>query len=362
MSSNVGVHTDRVAQALVGVSFGRSLGQERRAALVTQLVERLGAQPGVLSAAATASLPPNRTRFSMNFSLPRETSNNATNYLVDTVPVTQALFQTLGIPLVRGRLFTPADAAGRPPVALASVTSARRLFGTRDPIGETLPIGPRDNLGRATPVTIVGVVGDVKYSALDTPPDGAIYRPMAQNPLDAVFLIARTSGSTDRAIAAIRSSIAAVDPGIAVFSTGTLDSLMSEATSQPRFRTVLLGLLAGAALALAGVGLYGVVAFSTAQRSGEIAIRVALGAQPRDVVAMVVGQGLRLSVAGVVLGIAAALALTRTLSALLYGVEPTDVWSFGGAAAALLAVTLAASYVPARRATRIDPLAALRAD
>jgi putative ABC transport system permease protein len=243
-----------------------------------------------------------------------------------------------------------------------SERTARRLFGDRDPIGRSVPLGPPLPDGRGSDVFVVGVVSEVKYAGLDAPPDGAIYRPLAQMPLDTLYLVARTKGDTTLAIAAIRRAVAAVDPAIAIFFTGTLDDLVSDAVAQPRFRTVLLVALAGLALVLAAVGLYGVVAYSVAQRTAEIAIRMTLGARSANVIALVLRQALQLAAAGIGAGLIAAFALAQTLTALLYGVAPTDAWSFGTAAACLLAVTLAASYLPARRATRVDPLVALRAD
>ncbi|OLC41356.1 MAG: hypothetical protein AUH43_24800 [Acidobacteria bacterium 13_1_40CM_65_14] len=362
LGSEIGVPTDHVAHALVGLAFGRSLPPDERSALANQVVERLGAEPGVEVAAAGASLPPNRTRLRISFGFTAEGLSQPAEYLVDTVAVTPSFFSVLRIPLLRGRFFTRDDGADTAPTMILSARTARRLFGDRDPIGRSVPLGEPGPDDRRAAVTVVGLVGDVKYAALDAPPDGAIYRPLTQMPLDTLYLVARTPGDTALAIAAIRRSVAAVDPAIAIFLTGTLDGLVAEAAAQPRFRTVLLVTLAALALVVAAVGLYGVVAYSVAQRTAEIAIRMALGAPSSNVVRMVLRQGLQLAAAGILVGLVAAFALARTLRALLYGIAPTDAWSFGAAAACLLAVTLAASYVPARRATRVDPLVALRTD
>jgi putative ABC transport system permease protein len=361
LGSEIGVPTDHVAYALAGLAFGRSMPPDARTALANRVVERLGAEPGVEVAAASASLPPNRTRLRVSFTLVGEGSSRPTDYMVDTVAVTPSFFTALRIPLLRGRSFTADDVAGGTPVMMLSARTARRLFGERDPIGRSVPLGEPGPDGRRG-VTVVGIAGDVKYAALDAPADGAIYGPLAQMPLDTLFFVARTRGETALAIAAIRRAAAAVDPAIAVFVTGTLEDLVSEAAAQPRFRTALLVTLATLALALAAIGLYGVVAHAVAQRTAEIAIRLALGARSSTVVRMVLRQGLQLAAAGILVGLVAAFALARTLTAMLYGIAPTDAWSFAAAAACLVVVTLVASYVPARRATRVDPLVALRTD
>jgi len=211
-------------------------------------------------------------------------------------------------------------------------------------------------------ITLVGIIGNVKYSGLERGPGSAIYRPFAQQPWPNLFLVARTDGDTTALRATLQRQIAEVDRAISTSSMSTLDDVVSEAAAQPRFRTLLLAALAALALALAAVGLYGVVSYSVSQRTAEIGIRMALGATASDVVRMIVGEGMWLELGGVALGIAGAYALSRTLATLLYGVDPTDPASFVFGSTFLVIFALLASYVPARRATRIDPAVALRAE
>jgi len=209
-------------------------------------------------------------------------------------------------------------------------------------------------------MTLVGVIAEVKYSGLEKAADNSIFRPFAQQPWPNVFLIARTQGDTHALTAALQRRIAQVDPAIVVEKVSPLDAVVLDAAAQPRLRTTVIGGLAGLALALAAVGLYGVISRSVTQRTNEIGVRMALGATWTDITAMVIGEGMVLAVAGVVLGIALSYASTRLLATFLYGITPTDAVSFGVASASLLLFALIASYLPARKASRIDPAVALR--
>jgi putative ABC transport system permease protein len=361
VSTDIGVATDHVTQALVAFSLERPLTPAQRTALVDRIVARLATVPGVQAAGVGASLPPNRPRSRVSFTAVDRSTGRPTSYLIDSVSVTPGFFQVMRLPLLRGRWLTTADDAGAPVMMVSGVT-ARRFFGDRDPIGQTLPLGPAGADGRRTNVAIVGVVGDVKYSGMEAAPDGAIYRPFAQSPVPSAFVVVRSGGDPAALVSTLRRELTLVDSGLAIYDIGTVNGVVSDAVAEPRFRTTALASLAALGLALAAVGLYGVVAFSVSQRTVEIGVRMALGATRRDVMAMVVTQGLRLAAIGVTLGLAASAALARTLSALLYGVAPLDVWSFGAAAGVLAAVTLVASYLPARRATGVDPMIALRAE
>jgi predicted permease len=283
-----------------------------------------------------------------------------TEYLIDSVPATPGFFEALGIRLVRGRLPTEADTSMSQPVILIDTEMERRFFGDRDPIGTTLPLGLEIVDGRRADVTIVGIVGDVKYLGLDQASGTTIYFPFSQWPIESAFLVARTDGDAAAALPVIRSVIRTVDSRIVVDISQTLDGLVAEQTVQPRVRALVLLVLAGLALALAAVGLYGVVAYWVAQRTTEIGVRMALGATPPAVLSMVMREGVQLVAIGGALGTMAAIALTRALGTLLYGISPTDPVSFAAALLCLTIVTLVASYLPARRATCIDPVAALR--
>ena len=363
MSTEIGMQTDHLVQSLIVLSLGRTLSPAARITLIDRIVERVGTLPGVKAAGVSASLPPNRPRSRVSWTAIDRATGQPTNYLVDAVATTPGFFQAVRLPLLKGRCLTTDDGPSAPPVMLVSALTARRFFGNRDPIGQTLPIGPSvPSDGTRAGVTVVGVVGDVKYSGIEAPPDGAIYRTFAQYPTPSVFIVARTGGDPAAMISTLRRELATLDPGLVMYDVGTGEDLVGDAVAQPRFRMTALASLAALALVLAAVGVYGVVMYSVSQRTMEFGIRMAIGASAADVTALVLRQGLRLAAVGIVIGLATALALAQMLRTLLFGIAPSDIWSFAGAAVAMLLVTLGASYVPSRRATRIDPLTALRAE
>jgi putative ABC transport system permease protein len=366
LNADLGATTAHVTAVLVDVSYGRVLPLAESRALIERIVDRVRQLPGVTSAGAGVAVPPNRARLRFTMNRVDEAVGQPTNYLVDAVSATPEFFTTLGVRLQRGRFFTEADNGEHQHVMIMSANTARQIFGDRDPIGRSvaLPILTGNPNGRAgnAPVTVVGIVDNVKYSGLDTPPDGVIYRPFAQQPWQTMFIVLRTGRDIEGLDASLRRAIAAVDRSTVVYSIDTLDGLVSTAAAQPRFRTVVLLALAGLTLALAAVGLYGVVAYAVVQRMAEIGIRMALGAAAGDVMRLVLREGLILASTGIALGLLVARALTRVVANLLYGVQPVDLASFVGAAAVLLLVTIVASYIPARRAVRIDSLVALRSE
>jgi predicted permease len=310
----------------------------------------------VRAAGAGSSLPPDTSRFRITL----KRSGDAVNYQAAAVPATPGYFSALQMRLLKGRFFTDADDDAHPPVMIMSEDTARRFFGD-DALGRTMTLPQlRDGQTSNAEMTLVGIIANVKYAGLAAPPDDAVYRPFTQQPMAAPFLVVRTSGDPAEFAATLRRDIAAVDRNIVVSSVATADSLVSDAAAQPQFRTVLLGSVAALALSIAAVGLYSVVAYAVARRTKEIGIRVALGATSHDVLGMVLGEGMIIAAVGIGGGIAAALALTRLLAGLLYGIAPTDPVSFAVASAGLLVFTLVASYVPARRAASVDPIGALR--
>jgi hypothetical protein len=244
---------------------------------------------------------------------------------------------------------------------IMSADTARRFFGDGDPIGRTMSLPAlRNGMNRREEMTLVGVVANVRYSGLAAEPDDAVYRPFAQQPWVAPFLVARTARQPDSLLPALRREIAQVDRSIVVSDVKPLAALVSESTAQPRFRTVLLAGIAGLAILVAAAGLVGVVGQSVTQRTREIGIRLALGARSGEIRSMVLREGFWMGAAGIAIGVPAAIAAARTLSGLLHGIAPTDPWSFALAAAGLMIVSLAAAYAPAARAARVDPLRALR--
>jgi predicted permease len=231
----------------------------------------------------------------------------------------------------------------------------RKFWPDEDPVGKRLRFSP------ALPwITIVGVVADIRQAGLDTPPKPEMYLPAAQQPTFANWLAVRTYGDPARLAAAVRQTIRSVDPGMPIAAVSTMEEILDRETFQRRLQTTLLAAFAALAVLLASLGIYGVLAYLVSRRTQEIGIRMALGAAPGDVLREVLGQGLRLSAAGIAAGIVAALGVTRVLSKVLYGVTPTDPVTFFSVAMLLLLVALAASYIPARRAMKTDPILTLR--
>jgi predicted permease len=270
-------------------------------------------------------------------------------------------FGALGVPLLRGRDFTGADAAGSPPVVIINRTMATTLFPGEDPIGKRLMLG--DFNPESPWITIVGIAGDVIYSGLDRGPEPTMYTPYDQSLWwPTMYLVVRTSVDPAGLARAVRRQVADLDPLLPVARVNTMDDLLGQSVAGPRFRTTLLGIFAAVALLLAGVGIYGILSYTVGQRTREIGIRMALGAGRRNVLALVLGQGMALAGIGVAAGLIAALALSRVLAGLLFGVSPTDPATFGVVSLVMIGAALLACYLPARRATLVDPMMALRAD
>jgi predicted permease len=359
VETDLGVSTDHVVTASMSMAFSGRPTDAQAIDRVDRVIEQIASRPGVRAVGAGTSLPPNASRFRVTL----KRSGDAVNYQASLVPATPGYFSALQMRLVRGRFFTESDDLTSAPVMIMSQDTARRFFGDGDPIGRTMNLPQlRDGQTINAEMTLVGVVANVKFAGLAVPADDAVYRPFKQQAAPAPFVVVRTIGDPIVFAATLRREIAEADPRMVVSAVTTADDLVMNAAAQPRFRTTLFASLAALGAASAAVGLYSVVAYSVAQRTKEIGIRVALGATRSNVLVMVVGEGMRVAAAGIAGGIACALALSRVLQALLYGIEPTDTFSFLVAPAALATLTLAAAYVPARRAARVDPIGALRTD
>jgi putative ABC transport system permease protein len=340
--------------------------QERRqhADFFHRLIERVAALPGVEATGAVTSLPFSGWRNDWSISL--EGVRGMEGLPTDTLPpanyfaVNADYFRAMGIPLLSGRAFTDEDHDG-PPAIIINQTLARRFWPNENPIGKRIKQG-----GQQSPYpwrTIVGVAGDVRHSGFETDIMPEIFVPyldMRKPLMNALFLVVRTNSEPMSLVAAVRAAVAALDPDQAVSSIRTLEERVALSVAERRFNMLLLGLFSAIALVLAAVGIYSVMAYSVTQRTHEIGIRMALGAQTRDVLKLVVGQGMVLALIGVVIGLGAALGLTRLMSSLLFEVSATDPLTFALTAALLAAVALLACYVPARRATKVDPMVALR--
>jgi putative ABC transport system permease protein len=323
-----------------------------------QVFTRLRATPGMESVAMSSSLP--LTDFDRyGFHVRDHRLAHASEApSADNYSVTPDYFRVMRIPLKRGRVFTSQDIATAPKVAVISEACAREQFPNQDPIGEQIQLGGRDD---AKPwMTIVGIVGDVRQYGLDTASNIAAYIPQAQNLSFPFSLVARTTTNPSGFERAVRGAFLAVDPTQPVFKLQSMESYLASSLAQRRFTLALLALFGGLAMALAAVGIYGVVSCAVTSRTREMGIRMALGAERRDVLAMVLRQAAVLAGAGLAAGLAASLALTRFLATLLFEVRATDLATLATIAALLAAVALSASYLPARRAASVDPTVALR--
>ncbi|HST23111.1 MAG TPA: FtsX-like permease family protein, partial [Blastocatellia bacterium] len=259
-----------------------------------------------------------------------------------------------GIPIVAGRDFSNADRPGTEPVVVINEAMARRYWQGRDPLGQSVKMSDIE-------VKVVGVARDSKYHSLRESPLPYLYVPLSQEQsLSSITFIARTSGNPSNLLASIESEASAIDGNVPFFNTGTLDYHIGNLLVAERFAATLLGMFSLLALTLAVTGIYGVVAYSVSQRTREIGVRMALGAEGKDILKLVMGRGIVPVLIGVALGLSAAFIVTRVLTSFLYGLSATDLTTFIGASLALVGVALGACFVPARRATKVDPMVALR--
>jgi predicted permease len=328
----------------------------------SQLLERVRRLHGIRSASLISVLPLSgealRDPFSIEGRPWRPYGADGVPQVADLEAVGADYFHTMRIPLIRGRDFSKHDAAGALPVAIVNQTLVRGFWHGRDPIGQQIMMGaPRPG---ATWLTIVGVAGDVRNAALDTAPVPQIYVTQLQHPVPTMTLVLETRPGSEDAISSVRRILHRLDPERPLYAVFTMDEILSKSVAPQRYNTALLALFALLAATLAAVGIYGVVSYSVNRQTHEIGIRMALGAQKSDVLRMVVGQGLKLTLVGMAIGVAVALALTRFLSSLLYGVKPIDPLTFIAVSVLLTAVALLACYIPARRAAKVDPMVALR--
>jgi predicted permease len=352
---------DGVVQT-VRVTLPQSLSDDpgRIHAFARGVLDRIQHLPGVTSASLINSMPFGRMFIQGDFEIEGQPPPALA---AGTPKIEPGYFKTMGIPLLAGREFTSRDTAAAPNVAIVSERIVREYF-PRGP-GEALGHRVRVNvLDRSDWLTVVGVVADIRQRGLDQDVQPMIYVPFQQDHsgfLRFVAFVARTS-TPGSAVEGIRTEIRRAAPDLPIQSTVTMDEAVAASVAQPRFRMVLLGLFAAAATLIATCGLYGLMAYAVAQRRREIGVRMALGADRRDVLRLVLARALRIVVAGLIVGLAGAAGLTRVLQTFLFGVTSTDPTAFTIVTLLLLAVGLMAAWVPARRATRIDPNAALRAE
>ena len=359
---DAGVREDGVLIALLSIPRSRYDTPEKVDGFFDETMRRVTGIPGISSAAVSMAVPPHRLVMRNPY-----TPEGKVYAPGESAPVAEELlvspdyFAVLDIPLRRGRAFTAADRDGAPGVAIINETMARMAFPGQDAVGRWIQTGnPSPD---ADKLTIVGVVPDVKYAGLDNQPEPTIYVPYKQALWwRSMYLVMRTTGDPLAHVAAVRSAVFAVDEQVPLQDVRTMDRLIGESVAEPRYRALLLSAFGVLALVLASAGIYGVMSYTVTQRRRETGVRLALGATSGDVIRLVIRDGMRLAAIGVVLGVVLALLSTRMLSSMLFGVSPLDPLTFGAMAVFLTGVGLLACMIPARRASRTDPMTAIRAE
>jgi putative ABC transport system permease protein len=348
-----GFVSDRVLIFNIGAS--PSADPARQTAFFNQILESLRSVPGVDRVGAVSRLPLSGGNSNRSFNLP----GSDTSYGADIRVATPEYFKAIGIPLLRGRNFSEHDTANSTRVAIVNEAMVRATFPGQDPIGKVVTnFGPANET-----LEIVGVVGNVRHLALETEPRAELYQPLGQASWPSLFVAVHTATSNPLTLVpAAQNAVWSVDKNVPLGNIRTMQEIVATSLMKRKFTMLLLAIFAGLAVTLAAIGLYGVMSYSVSQRTREIGIRMALGAQRMQVLRLVVKQGMTLTAIGVVLGIAASLGLTRLMANLLFGVSATDSLTFLGLSVVLLAVALLACWLPARRASGVDPMVALRAE
>jgi predicted permease len=360
LRGNLGFDADHVISAQLFLSTAEypSDKPEKRLEFLNDAMERIRQLPGVESVGAAGFMPLSGFWGEAAFTVqgrPEPAPGQKPNAKSDLV--TPDYFRAMGISILKGRAFTDQDRKGAAQVVIVNETLARKEFGIQNPIGQQLDFGDSK---KSDVWEVVGVVSDVHDFGLEEKVRGNVFRPFAQIPLPVVAFVVRTSGRPSNLTSVVKQAIWSVDKDQPIYKIVGLDQLANESLALRRVSSVLLGAFSALALLLAGLGIYGVMAFSVAQRTHEIGVRMALGAQPGSVLKMIAGYGMRIVIAGIAIGLAGSLALSRVIASLLYEMKPTDSLTFVVTSALLCFIALLACYVPARRAMRVDPIVALR--
>jgi putative ABC transport system permease protein len=360
-SINLGFRTDHILTLRIEAPGYKYPDAQKASGLLIQILERIVRVPGVQVAGAGSRAPTeggrNNPTASLTIAGRPSPSDGARDWAVD-LTLTPGYLEALGVPLLRGRYLEPGDRASAQPVAVVSQAMAARYWPDQDAVGKRFKQG--DAASPGTWLTVVGVVGDVRNDDAGAPPVPQFYLAVSQNSARALTYVVRTAGDPAAAATAIRSAVWEVDKDQPVLNVRTMEQVVREDLAGVDLVAGLLAAFGAIALVLAVAGIYGVLSCAVSQRTHEIGVRIALGAGPAEVLRMMVGQGLRLSLIGVGIGVASGLGLGRAMSSLLYNVSPADPVTFAAVGAVLTTVAALACWIPARRATRVDPVVALR--
>jgi putative ABC transport system permease protein len=355
-----GFRPDHVLAFAVELNDSKYSKDTQQAAFFQQLFDRLRVLPGVKAAGLCNSLPLSRSQRVMSGiqfeGQPARPPEQVQSQSASSISVSADYFRTMGIPIIQGRGFTEHDDAGAPKVVILNQTMAHQFFPNENAIGRRMVMGQ----GANALASVVGVVGDVKNRGLDAQAQPAFFVPFSQSPDSTMEVALLTAVEPTSMTTAVRNAVAGIDPEQPVFDISTMDERLAASVAPRRFNLVLLASFALLAMLLASVGIYGVVSYSVSQRTHEVGVRMALGAQRRDVLKVIVAQGMVLLLIGIGVGLIGAFLLTRFLAALLYGVRPTDSATFAAVSLLLAVVAIVACYIPARRAAGVDPMVALR--
>jgi putative ABC transport system permease protein len=359
---NPGFRPENILTARISLPATQYRDDARVENFYSQLLERVRALPGVQSASLISALPlsgaATRDPFSIEGRPWQPHGASGIPQVADFQAVGAGYFRAMGIPLLKGRDFSDHDTKDAPPAAIVNQTLVRGFWPDRDPIGQHIMLGaPRPGVPW---LTIVGVASDVRTAGLESAPIPQIYVLQQQHPVRSMLLVMRISPGAPDPIAGVRNITQTLDPSRPIYGVATMGDILMQSIASRRYTATLLGFFAFLAVVLAAIGIYGVISYSVAQRTQEMGVRMALGAQRAAVLLLVVGQGFRLTLMGVGIGILGALALTRLLGSLLYGLKPTDPITYVAVSLILSAVALLASYIPAQRAAKVDPMVALR--
>jgi putative ABC transport system permease protein len=371
---DAGFNPHNVISMVVSVAGSREADPGRRAIFYPQLLERVRSLPGIQAAGGINHLPLAGDEWGWSFVIegrpkPRPGESPRVVYRI----VTPGYFEAMRLPLIRGRDITDADTATAPGVVIINERAAKEYWPGEDPIGKRVTFD--DDPKNPTWVTVIGIAKNAKQDSWAAEPGPEAYLAAFQNRdfmgdsgaqaadhETYITLVARTTGDPAALASAMKEAAWSFDRNLAISQVVTMDGVVAEATAQPRFEMLLLTIFAGVALVLASVGIYGVISYAASRRTHEIGVRMSLGATPSQVLLLVVQQGMRMALAGSLLGIAGALVLARLMTKLLYGVHPADPITFASVAIGLGIVAIVACYLPARRAMRVNPVAALRCE